>query len=158
MFESVISLAGAQTADIVQPANAGEALGLGGIVTLAGVLIVFAALVCLILITWLYPKIAMPLIKKTSEARAARTVKKAQKQAAEDNAISPVGTAPAVASVPAAQPAGDDDALIAVITAAVAASMGASSNGIRIKSLRRSQTSTPAWGVEGRNEQVYNRF
>ncbi len=51
-----------------------------------------------------------------------------------------------------------DDTLIAVITAAVALSLGTSSNGIVIKSIRRTGQIAPVWGVRGRIEQVFNRL
>jgi hypothetical protein len=49
-----------------------------------------------------------------------------------------------------------DPALIAVITAAIAASMGRSTNGIVIRSLRRATSALPAWGSTGRIEQISN--
>lgn len=52
----------------------------------------------------------------------------------------------------------DDPALIAVIAAAVAAYLGTSQNGIVIRSLRRSTSSTPKWGREGRAEQLCQQF
>jgi len=51
-----------------------------------------------------------------------------------------------------------DPALIAVIAAAIAAYLGASQNGIVIRSLRRSALTTPEWGREGRAEQLYQQF
>ena len=63
------------------------------------------------------------------------------------------GAAQAVTTAPQT-----DDALIAVITAAVAMSLGKPSNGIVIKSIRRAGQSAPAWGVRGRIEQVFNRL
>lgn len=154
MYERIISLA--EDGSKIVPKNTGEALGLGGIVTLSGVLIVFAALVSLIFITWLYPKISLPLIAKTSAWKARRADKKAAKRAAKEGNV----PAQAITALEKAveSKAEDDPALIAVITAAIAASMGTSSNGIMIKSLRRARLSTPTWGQEGRNEQVYNRF
>ena len=53
---------------------------------------------------------------------------------------------------------GIDPAVIAVIMAAVAASMGTSSNGILIKSIRRTKSNLPVWGFTGKIEQVTNRF
>ena len=49
-----------------------------------------------------------------------------------------------------------DPALIAVITAAIAAGMGRPSNGIVIRSLRRATSALPAWGSTGRVEQISN--
>lgn len=53
---------------------------------------------------------------------------------------------------------GEDAALIAVIAAAIAASLGTSTNGIVIRSLRRNCTSTPKWGIAGREQQIYHQF
>jgi hypothetical protein len=69
-------------------------------------------------------------------------------------------TAPVESAQPdvhAADP-GEDAALIAVIAAAVAAYLGTSQNGIVIRSLRRSASSTPEWGREGRAQQLYQQF
>jgi hypothetical protein len=52
----------------------------------------------------------------------------------------------------------NDAALIAVIAAAIAASLGTSANGIVIRSLRRSRPSTPKWGAAGREQQIYHQF
>ena len=131
----------------------GEAMGLGGSVTLIGVMIVFSALVCLIFITWLYPKISLGLIAKSSDAKKRRVERKAaRKAAAKTEQVTEAPAKPAVTKTE------DDSALIAVITAAIAASLGAQSNGIVIKSLRRSASNVSSWGREARNEQVYNRF
>ena len=54
------------------------------------------------------------------------------------------------------QPIGIDPAIIAVITAAVAASLGVPTNGIIIKSLRRATANIPEWGKTGRSERIYN--
>lgn len=141
----------------------GEALDLGWKVTLMGVSIVFIALVCLIILTIVYPKVfgwILPRSRATldrwAEARASR-----KRARLEIKAVRKLGVTAEPASVE--QPAKKvvteasavqaDSELIAVITAAIAASLGTSSNGIRIKSLRRSGSSTPAWGREGRYEQ-----
>ena len=52
----------------------------------------------------------------------------------------------------------EDAALIAVIAAAIAASLGTSANGIVIRSLKRSRPSTPKWGIAGREQQIYHQF
>jgi Na+-transporting methylmalonyl-CoA/oxaloacetate decarboxylase gamma subunit len=129
----------------------GEAWGLGGSVTALGVVVVFVALALLILLTFAYPKffgwlLPTPAQKaKAAEKKAAKRQAKAQKKTA---IVSNNSTELIASAAPA-----DDTALIAVITAAIANSLGTSSNGIRIRSLRRSGSSTPAWGQEGRYEQ-----
>ncbi len=52
----------------------------------------------------------------------------------------------------------NDASIIAVISAAIAAYLGTSSNGIVIRSLKRSRMSTPVWGIKGRNAQIYHQF
>ncbi len=165
MLEQIINLAeDTEVAKVIseKASNPLEALGLGGSVTLLGVAIVFLALVSLILITWLYPKIVKYLIGKFSVIKENNKAKKAAKKAnkAAEKLISESDTKlKAEQTSVAAKTSGvDDKELIAVITAAIAASLGTSSNGIIIKSLRRSGASIPSWGLEGRNEQVYNRF
>lgn len=51
----------------------------------------------------------------------------------------------------------DSDELIAVITAAIAASMGSQSN-IFIKKITRIGDNAPVWGQIGRHEQMLNRL
>ncbi|MBT3319772.1 MAG: hypothetical protein HN948_06105 [Clostridia bacterium] len=134
-----------------------EAWGLGGSVTVLGVVVVFVALVLLIVLTFAYPKFfgwLLPITTakkaKMADKKAARQLARAQAKAAKKATIISVDKSEqAVAD----SPPSDDPALIAVITAAIAASLGTSSNGIRIKSLRRSGASTPAWGREGKYEQ-----
>ena len=158
MIENIVHLAGTESpANSSAPLPFGEAMSLGWSVTLIGVLIVFAALVCLIFITWLYPKISLALLAKSTVFKAERLVKKSAKQAAKTAGDSkPKETS--VQRLPAKENATDDPEIIAVITAAIAAAMGTSSNGIIIKSLRRSSANVSSWSREARNEQVYNRF
>lgn len=51
----------------------------------------------------------------------------------------------------------DDEELVAVITAAIASSLGRNSN-IVVRSIRRVNDMTPVWGKAGRSEQMANRF
>lgn len=136
-----------------------EAWGLGGSVTVLGVAVVFVALVLLIVLTMLYPKFFGWLLPKTTafkakmaDKKAAKKLIRAQAKAAKKATIIAV-THNEQQGIPVVESPTDDSALIAVITAAIAASMGTSSNGIRIKSLRRSNVNKPAWGQEGRYEQ-----
>ena len=48
--------------------------------------------------------------------------------------------------------------LIAVITAAIAASLNTSTYRLNIKSIKRADAHAPTWGVAGRNELINNRF
>jgi len=52
----------------------------------------------------------------------------------------------------------DDEELIAVITAAIAASMNTSIHNIVVSNIVRVNDATPSWGVAGRSEQMNSRF
>ena len=52
----------------------------------------------------------------------------------------------------------DDEELVAVITAAIAASLNTSTYNLRIKSLRRIDNNQPAWNKAGIRETINNRF
>lgn len=52
----------------------------------------------------------------------------------------------------------DDDELIAVLTAAVAASLNTSTYNLQIKSYRRINNNTSAWNRAGVRETINNRF
>ena len=118
-----------------------DTLIFGLTVTLVGVLVVFFGLVVLI-----------GLIKLMEIATSGLGKKKAPK-AAPTPAPAP---APAPVAEAAPAPAQNDDALIAVITAAVAAMME-EGNGFVVRRVRR-VSNTPAWSKSGREEQVYSRF
>jgi glutaconyl-CoA/methylmalonyl-CoA decarboxylase subunit delta len=52
----------------------------------------------------------------------------------------------------------NQEELVAVITAAVAASLQTSSHGIIVRNITRVSDTTPAWGRMGRMEQMNSRF
>lgn len=52
----------------------------------------------------------------------------------------------------------NDEELVAVISAAIAASMGISIPELNIKSIRRMPQTTPAWAVASRQEQISNKL
>ena len=52
----------------------------------------------------------------------------------------------------------DEEELIAVLTAAVAASLNTSTYNLRIKSYRRTDNKMPAWNKAGVTETINNRF
>jgi Na+-transporting methylmalonyl-CoA/oxaloacetate decarboxylase gamma subunit len=160
MLEHIISLSdsAAEAVATTEPARTVlENLGLGGSVALLGMTIVFLGLVSLIIITLVYPKIANALIAKSSVRKAKAAEKKQAK--AKDKKKAEKAVLVQKVPVPAAAVATEnDDVLIAVITAAIAASLGTSSNGVVIKSIERTGQNVPAWGARGRIEQVYNRL
>ncbi|MGB3367090.1 MAG: OadG family protein [Acidaminobacteraceae bacterium] len=51
---------------------------------------------------------------------------------------------------------GDDEELIAVISAAIAASLNTSIHNIIVRNIVRTEDSTPAWGQAGRMQQLNN--
>lgn len=67
------------------------------------------------------------------------------------------GFTPAIANMTTAQADLEDDELIAVIMAAINASMGIQSN-LVVRRITRIGDNTPIWGQTGRNEQMLNRF
>ena len=110
--------------------------GLG--VTAVGMLVVFFGLIVLI-----------GLIK-------IRTMLSQSKKPKEKEVVAPAPVAaPAPVEAEAAAPA-QDDVLIAVISAAVAAAMG-EETGFVVRRVRRI-SNAPAWQRAGRDEQVYSRF
>ena len=52
----------------------------------------------------------------------------------------------------------NDEELVAVIAAAVAASLGVSIPEINIKNIRRVEQRIPAWSSAGRQEQIFNKL
>lgn len=52
----------------------------------------------------------------------------------------------------------DDEELVAVIAAAIAASLGVNVPDINIKSIRRIPQSSTAWSSAGRQEQIYGKL
>ena len=118
-----------------------DSLIFGLLVTAIGIGIVFFGLVVLI-----------GLIKLISLATASMGKKKEDARPVPRPAPAPV-PAPAAEEAPAAA---DDDALIAVITAAIA-SMLDDGSAFVVRKVRR-VSSAPAWNRAGREEQIYSRF
>lgn len=52
----------------------------------------------------------------------------------------------------------NDEELVAVIAAAIAASLGVSEPEVNIKSIRRIPQNSPAWATAGRQEQIYGKL
>lgn len=114
----------------------GEALAMGGETTVIGLSIVFAVLIILMIVLMLFKVIfyRKPKAQK-AEPVAAETAKTVEK---EDDM--------------------DEAELIAVLTAAVAASLNTSTYNLRIKSYRRTDNKMPAWNKAGVTETINNRF
>lgn len=151
MFAVLSNITDASLAET--PATLLEKAATGGSVILIGLSIVFLGLISLIFITWLYPKISEKIIgfghkiknrKKTDNVRVSPAISA--------NDAQPKQSSGAVTQFE------KTDAVIAAITAAVALSIGTSTNGIVIKSIKRTKTNIPAWSADGRFEQILNRF
>ncbi len=119
--------------DKIEISSVSEALSVGGSVALQGMCIVFSVLVLLMIIL---------MLMKVVFYRDPSKQKKAQ------NAVA----APTVA--PVKEEETDNDELIAVLTAAVAASLNTSTYNLKIKSYRRVGNKAPAWNRAGLDETV----
>lgn len=118
----------------------GEALSMGGLVTGLGLLIVFAVLIILMLVLCLFKVIFYKDPNKNAKPE-----------------ITPVAEEKAE-TVPVQAQTADDEELIAVLTAAVAASLNTSTYNLRIKSYRRINNNVPAWNKAGVNETISNKI
>jgi len=116
-----------------------EALSTGLMVTGVGLAIVFGVLVLLMLVLVMFKVIFY------------RDPAKQSKKAA---APAPAAVAP----VAAAEEDMDESELIAVLTAAVAASLNTSTYNLQIKSYRRVDAKKPAWNKAGIRETIGSRF
>lgn len=119
-----------------------EALKFGGMTTLLGLVIVFAVLVVLMIVLYLF-KVVFYKDPNKQKKNAAET-------AADNRATLTADTA--------ANNTIAEDELIAVLTAAVAASLNTSTYNLRIKSYRRIEDKRPVWNKAGINETIGNRF
>lgn len=109
-----------------------EALSMGGLTTVLGLSIVFSVLVILMIILMLFKVIFYRKDEK-------------KKPVAEETA-QPV------------QEAANDEELIAVLTAAVAASLNTSTYNLKIKSYKRINDDRPVWSKAGIQDTISGRF
>lgn len=161
-MQEFIALSEAAATAVAETHDAGADALLGLGVFGLGLGIVFVGLISLIFITWLYPRILKAILpsEETKERKAARKAERllANKQEKAKAVVAESAVVQASTVAEAFDSEDADPALIAVITAAVAASLGTSTNGIVIKSLRRARPSLPAWGSSARIEQITNRL
>lgn len=121
-----------------------EALATGGEVTLIGLAIVFSVLVILMIVLMLFKVFLYKEPAKVSSAPAPDPIQ---------------AVAPDVSAVSAKkEEPEDDEELIAVLTAAVAASMNTSTYNLKIRSYRRVPNTRPAWNRAGISDTIENRF
>ncbi len=121
-----------------------EKAALGANVTVIGLIITFVALIALIFITLVYPKVTEKAIS------FAQIFKKNKKKIAADNKNNNQNID--------AKPAEENFAEIAAIAAAVYCTVGTASNGIVIKSIKRTKTNIPVWSANGRSRQLLERL
>ena len=117
----------------------GEALATGLETAVVGLSIVFGVLIILMLVLMLMKKVFYKEPAKTAEAVKA--------------APAPEATVPA-----AVVEEEDEEELIAVLTAAIAASLNTSTYNLQIKSYRRVDNKAPAWNRAGLRDTINNRF
>ena len=113
-----------------------DSLSIGGQTTIIGLAIVFAVLVILMFVLKIMEKIFAPKTEKKAEVVAPVSVVK-QAEVVETE---------------------DDEEIIAVLTAAIAASLNTSTYNLKIKSFRRVANNAPAWNKAGLNETINSRF
>ncbi len=118
-----------------------ESLALGGQTAFVGLATVFAVLIILMLVLAVMKYIFYTVPNKKAQPKAAE----AQSVTAEETAEEPESEM-------------DNDELVAVITAAVAASLNTSTYNLQIKSLRRISSAKPAWNKAGISETINSRF
>ena len=111
-----------------------EALSVGGLTTFLGLAIVFGVLLILMAVLCLFKVI---FYKDPAKVKKTEVV---------------------VEPVVEAEVETDDDELIAVLTAAVAASLNTSTYNLQIKSYRRIKDERPSWNKEGLREVINSRF
>lgn len=116
-----------------------EALSMGGETTVIGLAIVFGVLIILMIVLMLMKVI---FYKDPSKQIKTEAVAPAVEAATSANAVEDA----------------DEDELIAVLTAAIAASLNTSTYNLKIKSYRRVENKQPAWNKAGLTETINNRF
>lgn len=121
-------------------------------VTLAGLGIVFACLVILVFVIFLFGKIFDAINKAAKAKEAAETAKQAPKAAAVPKPAAAAAAAPA----PAAVSDTDEDEVVAVIAAAIAAMGAADGKTYAVRSVRPAANGgfngRSAWAMDGRRQ------
>lgn len=118
----------------------GEALAMGGETTVIGLAIVFSVLIILMIVLVLFKVVFYKDPKKQKTAEVKNETPSAETAVQE--------TADEI----------EETELIAVLTAAVAASLNTSTYNLQIKSYRRTDNKMPAWNKAGVTETINNRF
>lgn len=133
--------------ETIEALSIGERIGTSLFVTLLGMGITFVALIAIWGMTVLMSRIIISMENKNKPVPAA-TVQVSKPSAAE----------PVAAPGPGPQAPEEDENLIAVLTAAIAASLNTSMHNIVVRNVRQLPDATPAWSRAGRSEQMSSRF
>lgn len=126
---------------LIQQMTTGEKVYASLFTTALGMLITFCALIVLWGLTAFYSKLV-----QNAEAK---------KCAGEVKTVAPT---PSAIPVQAAKAEADEEELVAVISAAIAATLGTSVQNIVVRNIVRVPDQTPAWGQSGRVDQMRARF
>ena len=118
-----------------------EALAEGGQTAIIGLSTVFSVLIILMIVITI-----MKAVFYKDPSKSASKV------------IAPESASSEIPAKPVKTDEIDDSELVAVITAAIAASLNTSTYNLRIKSLRRIDNNQPAWNRAGIRETINNRF
>lgn len=121
-----------------------EALSKGLETTVIGLIIVFAVLLVLMIVLKIMEKI---FYKPDSENEAKVQMPKQEKIEKAPEFVKPITT-----------DVEDEEELIAVLTAAIAASLNTSTYNLKIKSYRRVSGNAPAWKRAGLTDTINSRF
>ena len=119
-----------------------EALLEGFGTTVVGLSIVFSVLLILMIVLKLYEKVFYK-PQNTKEVKIPETVKQETVKTADATVV---------------EDSEDEEELIAVLTAAVAASLNTSTYNLRIKSYRRVNNNAPAWNRAGLRDTIDSRL
>lgn len=108
------------------------------------VTVICMSIVFLVLIGLMYViKIQRAIVEKLEGIREEKVKPQVQETAVSDNQYSVEQ---------------DDEEIVAVITAAVAAVLGRPTSYIKVRSIRRLEPAAPSWSIAGRQDQINNRF
>jgi len=120
-------------------------------VVLVGMVVVFASLALLILCIKVYSSIIIMFRNRKNNVNN----NKVQKN---DIQIKDVPETTSTDTIAESATEGINPEIIAVITAAIVASMGSSGAGFKVKSIKRIGHTTPVWNVAGRNEYILSKL
>jgi Na+-transporting methylmalonyl-CoA/oxaloacetate decarboxylase gamma subunit len=137
--------------DTIQLLSFGERFIISLYVTMLGMGITFTALVSIWGITVLMSKVIVTIENRSKVAAALTT-------SVSGAAPEPVAQASATVSAGTAPSTEEDENLIAVLTAAIAASLNTSMHNIVVRNIRTVPDQAPIWTRVGRTEQMSSRF